>query len=441
MLVPHIQQNGTPFLKGIVMTRKFPYLLTVLALVWFSNLSSQAQQLPSLKSPEFEGWRTTIKQTPLPRQGCFKASFPATEWQEVTCGAAPNRPIGQPRVGNTPTVGNGPNDFVGTVTGLLSEAEGSFPVVSDVTSSNAYSLQLNTNTFSPSSSICTNGCLGWQQFVYTSSPSQLYMQYWLIGYGTSCPSGWMLYGTDDCYKSTTATDISSQPITNLPVITITGEASGGTDTALMETPNGEISAVGQDSVLNLEQVWNIAEFNIFGDGDLLEVNLNSGATLLVQLSLDNGTNQVPGYKKESFTGETNNLTLVASAPCLYGGTSPMIQFVESNTTATQTCGVSGANPVELSPTHFSFIGKPSSGDQYKTITLTNETSSTVTIESVSSGRFLWGGCPSTLPVNGSCVTSVGFDFLAYAQGETFDGALTITTSVGTVGATLSAYVK
>jgi hypothetical protein len=37
---------------------------------------------------------------------------------------------------------------------------------------------------------------------------------------------------------------------------LTGGASGTTDTALLDTPNGDISAVGQDSVLHLGQGWN-----------------------------------------------------------------------------------------------------------------------------------------------------------------------------------------
>jgi hypothetical protein len=118
--------------------------------------------------------------------------------------------------------------------------------------------------------------------------------------------------------------------------------------------------------------------------------------------------------------------------------------VESNTTATQKCGVNGANPVEISQIT-EFIGKPNTGDQWKTVTITNETSSAITIESQGitseTGYFLWDNCPATLPANGSCVTSVGFDFVEYPQNSSYSGDLTIVTSAGTVGARLSAYVK
>jgi hypothetical protein len=422
------------------MTGRFvPSMLTVLALVWFASLASEAQQL---RSPEFGAWRATMKQSPLPYKGCFKASYPATEWQEVTCTTAPNRPYLPAEGGRSKpnTVGNG-TDYTGVVTsGLLSQAEGAFPIVSNVTSANTYSLQLNANFFT--TSVCTPGCSGWQQFVYSESPSQLFMQYWLINYGTSCPSGWTLYGTSDCYKNSSATNIASQPITNLPYITLTGKALGGTDTALMDTPNGDISAVGQDSVLNLEQGWNSAEFNVFGNCCGNEVDLNLGASLIVQINLTNGTTNTPTYYTEGFTGETNNLTLTGNA-CPYGGTNPMIQFLESSARVSdESCGASGIQSVMFYPTQATFIGKPSEGLVYQTVTLTNATSSTLTITNVTiSGPFQWKGCPGTLPPDSSCISGVGFNFDGHAANQHYTGSLTMTTSDGTESIGLSAYVK
>jgi hypothetical protein len=339
------------------MIRKFvPFLLAALALVWLANLSSQAQQFPSPKSPEFEAWRTTMKQTPLPDRGCFKASYPITEWQQVTCVAAPPYPLppARGRRAKSNTVGGGLYDYVGVVSGVLSQAEGSFPTASSVASSNAYSLQLNTNTFhggnggtpACNGAAVPSNCSGWQQFVLQSSGS-LYMEYWLLNWGVTCPSGWTKYvppGTTeiDCYLNSSSPSIGGLSIADLPYISLTGNAAGRTDTALADTPNGDISAVGQDSVLDLEEGWNSAEFNVFGNGNSDEVNLNSGASLVVQINLVNGTTNTPTFSTESFTGETNNLTLIGTAPCSYGGGTPMIQFFESNASgATASCGSTG----------------------------------------------------------------------------------------------------
>lgn len=170
------------------------------------------------------------------------------------------------------------------------------------------------------------------------------MQYWLINWGKTCPSGWSEYaasGEIDCYKNSSAAGTSGQNILYLSDMALTGKASGGTDTVLMDYPGGNISAVGADSVLDLEQGWSRAEFNVFGSGNSNEVNINSNASMVVQLTLNNGTTSTPTVADESFTGETNNLSLIG-ASCSYGGATPMIQFMESNdSSATASCGANG----------------------------------------------------------------------------------------------------
>ena len=319
-------------------------------------LPCQAQQLLSPKSPERQAWHASMVKTPVPKNGCFKASYPSTEWQEVACTTAPPYPLlpASGRRAEPNTVGGGSDDYVGLVSGHLSQAEGSFPIVSNATTSNAYSLQLNSNTFT--SPACDSGCLGWQQFVFQSSGS-LYMQYWLIGYGDSCPSNWNSYEGSCWMNSSSSANISSQPISNLAALYLTGEAAGGTDTVVLDSftdaVGGDISAVGADSVLGLEQGWSQAEFNVFGNGGGDEVNLNSNASLVVQISLDNGTTNTPLPVDTSYTGETNNLSLTGTV-CPYGGTTPMIQFLESDASgATATCG---AVDLELGS---SFVAPPS----------------------------------------------------------------------------------
>jgi len=106
-------------------------------------------------------------------------------------------------------------------------------------------------------------------------------------------------------------------------------------------PGDELYAMGADSVFGLSQEWLAAEFNIFGDLNSTEANLSSGSTIVVKVSVDNGTTNAPTYVKESFTGETDNLTLVPP-PCLYGGASPAMEFMETNAASpVATCFSSG----------------------------------------------------------------------------------------------------
>ena len=61
-------------------------------------------------------WRAEMAKRPAPKNECYHASYPNTEWQEVPCGR-PSPYLNQ--------VGAG-NDFVAATSGLISSAEGSF---------------------------------------------------------------------------------------------------------------------------------------------------------------------------------------------------------------------------------------------------------------------------------------------------------------------------
>jgi hypothetical protein len=353
-------------------------LLVFVATALLLSVASQAQQTQpshSGRSPERDAWRKSMKQTPFPKkEGCFTASYPSTTWQEATCvtpalipfpPANNTPPTGHPSAGGarSETVGNGANDFVAVIpSGTVTSAEGLFLSASGLESAGTYSLQLNTNTFS-NSPVCSGAenpsiCQGWQQFVYTeSSPAATYMQYWIINWGKTCPSGWNTYtknGPIDCWKNSSAKSVSAQGVDNLPYLSVEGEASGGTDTVILFTPStGDLSAVGQDSVLGLEQGWTEAEFNVFGNGNGSQVNFNSGTTFAVQTSLYNGNSFTPSCSQTSFTGETNNLSLSpTSSPacCPYSGYEPGIQFVESNASgASATCGSEGLSNLAQTP--------------------------------------------------------------------------------------------
>ena len=316
--------------------------------------SAAAQPTPS-EAKARESWRKSMSRTPTPKKGCFTATYPDTTWQEVACTTAPPRPYLPARGPRPDTVGNG-TDFSAQVTsGVISSADGSFVRVIGVTSesddgsANTFSLQLNSSFFT--TSVCNgaatpSSCLGWQQFVYTNSGAA-FMQYWLLDYGT-CPGGWNQYGSD-CYKNSSAVSVPVQTIANLAELVLTGTVvSGGTDTVALSTGSALYSAQGEDSVLNLAQGWQVAEFNIIGDGNASEANFNTGSTLVVKTSVENGTSNAPSCVEEGFTGETNNLTLVTSPAvcCPIGGSSPAIVFTESNATgAISTCSSPALVPI------------------------------------------------------------------------------------------------
>jgi len=81
-----------------------------------------------------------------------------------------------------------------------------------------------------------------------------------------------------------------------------------------------------DGVLTLAPNWVQAEFNIFGACCKHQANFNSGATLTVRTSVNDGTPNA--YCTEpGFTAETNNLTLGQCSAI--GGALPAIVFTEA----------------------------------------------------------------------------------------------------------------
>jgi hypothetical protein len=279
-------------------------------------------------------WRTTIAQTPLPSAGCFQADYPDAVWTPVACVEAPQIPY-VPRSGSArgETVGNG-HDYAAAVTGLLSSATGSFPKEKGVTSetdggANVYSIQLNSNFMT--TAICNghNGCLSWQQFVYSSSSRAAFMQYWLINWNATCPNGWFTF-SNDCYTNSSAVGVPQFAITKLKTMTLTGSATlNGTDVLTFMQATHAYSTSGPDSMVDLATGWNQSEFNVIGDGGGSQANFNAGSKLTVKIAVNNGTSSTPTcLANAGTTGETNNLNLGACTA--FGGATPYVQFTESN---------------------------------------------------------------------------------------------------------------
>jgi hypothetical protein len=182
------------------------------------NLNEIASEKDAPKEARLrKAWRESIAKTPLPKKGTFEASYPDKEWREVKYSTELTRHPMLPRRGPMPTLfgGNGNNVSAQAPMGLMTSANGSFDSLTGVTSvsgqvngagpavANAYTLQLNTNRFSNPIANSPTGCEGWQQFVLqndggTSTTSLVYIQYWLLNYGTTSPgSGWIHNGSSD----------------------------------------------------------------------------------------------------------------------------------------------------------------------------------------------------------------------------------------------------
>jgi hypothetical protein len=339
-----------------------------------------------------EAWRKTMHHTPAPKQGCFHASYPGTQWQEVQCAPPPGYRSARPlehnqKKGSQKQVG-GPhypgNDIVVQASSghLLSNAEGSFLSVSGVKSetgvgvdnivggtlgANEYTLQLNTNISNSATAACGSYsyCGAWQQYIMsTNAPksaagsgvanetneTEVFIEDWLLNYGAygklgeTCPTGWFNTGRDsilggqgyDCEQNTQATMISTGqlPITDLADLTLSGSATAnGTDEATVTYGGEAYKATVLDSITDIAGVWNQTEFNVVGNGGDSEAQFNNGTSIIVKIAVTDGSMSKPTCVfNSSPTGESNNLNLVSSATspvcCAYPGSNPSIEFME-----------------------------------------------------------------------------------------------------------------
>jgi hypothetical protein len=305
-------------------------------------------------------WRENIVQVPTPAAGCFQAVYPSNAWQQVACKQLSARhthtlpaKVKQSHL-QPETAGNG-NDYVLQAPGssLISKTIGSFPSVTGVTSEkgvgvaayggggilgpNEYSLQINTQ-FTSTTSACNghSGCTVWQQAVYApdyefSGSAAVFWQYWLIGYGgTSCPSGFGSDGSGDCYRNSSYVSAPDVPATQLGNLKLQGTAtSGGNDTVTFTNGSTAYSVSGSDSVLKIASVWKQSEFNVVGNAGGSEAVFNSGSSITVKVAGTYGSTTAPScIANAGSTGESNNLNLGSCSAV--GGSSPYIQFTESN---------------------------------------------------------------------------------------------------------------
>jgi len=348
----------------------------ICGLTFMSGLVQAQQQPPTPDKPiiqdqTFEAqleWRKALVEKPVPAKGCFKVEYPSQEWVSTPCVPLPAnllRPSIVPRLRGvkrgTPEphadAGNGVDYVTQATSGTIVTATGSFPSVkttgeinvsaNGITSrKNQFSLQLNSNLFNTRACIgsMTGQCQGWEQFVLSndpgSPPGYLWIQFWLLDYGTPCPQGWGASGSDCSYngKGTDLQIIGS--VQSLKSVWMKGIASAGnkdplvfpTDTVLIGWTDvvPEARAFSADSVLDLASHWTQSEFNVFGDLTFHLARFNRGTAIEVEQKLTFANDLVPKplmVNTDGTTGETNNLNLVPP-PCVDG---PVLRFMESNT--------------------------------------------------------------------------------------------------------------
>jgi hypothetical protein len=314
------------------MNRLMEVLLSSAALV---GLATSAQADPQAT------WRAAISNTALPGAGCYAAHYPSLTWKHVPCATAPNVPLipASGSGGGGETVGNG-HDYQAVVSpAIISTGTGSFPIarVKSETGdgeSNAYTIQLNSN-FMSGSPACDGAknppdCLDWEQFVYFAEPyNEVFIQYWLINYDTTCPTGWSSDG-GDCYTNSNATNVPVQVIKNLKYLTLTGSAvAGGDDTLKFMTQNDAYSVTNNDDMVYLADYWQGIEFNVVGPGGGSEAVFNTGTKITVGIAETDGTSTAPDcVANDGTTGETNNLNLVGKCTAT-GGSTPSVSFKET----------------------------------------------------------------------------------------------------------------
>ncbi len=304
-----------------------------------------------------ENWRAFMVQNPASEDGCFQAAYPSYLWEKVQCKVAEHprfHPVARKanNSNNLEVTGNG-NDFVAKAAGLISKALGTFPTVTGVRTErsvgvaafgdggilgpNEFSLQINSN-FTGTTAACAghSGCTVWQQFVYApdfavQGEAAVFIESWLINFGSSaCPAGFESDGEGDCVINSAFAAAPDEPITSLGKLTLSGSATaGGNDVVVFSNGTTAYSLSAKDSVVDIAQVWNEAEFNVVGNAGGSRANFNTGSSVTVKLALTDGSTSAPTcVANAGTTGETNNLNLHTCSTA--GGTTPSIQFTESN---------------------------------------------------------------------------------------------------------------
>jgi hypothetical protein len=352
---------------------------------------SAAPQPSTEEAAKREVWRATIARTPAPKKGCFTASYPNAEWQEVPCGRP--SPYPNPARRRRPDVVGDTLDFAAQASGLISSAVGSFASVTPATITeqglvltqqgcqppprcapnaphcqplnphsegglwctqqrvDAFSLQLNSQFFELNSpfelsaqasqiAACLEGSAvcGWEQFVFSQYGCPggpcVFIQYWLLNYGptsppppSACATPWMNYGID-WYCNSSSTIVPHMSAAQLQEAAIIGTAAADGDTAVLAIAGD----AGLMAASGGDTMLNLAQHWNAVEwgvfGDCCGFEAGfSGGSTLVVKTSVDG-GAVATCVQEGFTAETNNLSLGGTSA--QDSTPPAIVFTQSD---------------------------------------------------------------------------------------------------------------
>lgn len=256
------------------------------------------------------------------------------------------------------SIGFGEDFMAKMPSGTITSVTGTFPVVTNMTTTNPYSLQINTSLGygEPLCSGAANSsiCYGWEQFVYNSSNGTLSIQHFLYLYQKpGCPnSSWTYFPGDghcELLQFSAPNFVPLVPIANLSSVKLVGSTGGGMDTVQFTYNGTTYPAFSQPTILALSQWWNAAEVNVFGTCCGTQLVINSGAIVAVNISMTSTSAGPPYCIHQSSTGETNSMSLNADWCCPVGGVNPGITFFE-NQNATPTypfCLLRSIDPINF----------------------------------------------------------------------------------------------
>jgi hypothetical protein len=347
--------------------------LTAIAVlsVALSACSSSTQSLPATgsvanaianpagASVSMDAWHRTLIANKLPDAGCFKATYPSTQWSRIACVTPPHVYFPprsrQPHLGQA--VGDGDDFTIDTTPHIVSTATGAFPKVSGVKSvvsggsQGSYTLQLNSNFFKTAQCGSLANCVGWSQFAFfnpgpSSNQGFLFIQDWLVATKsdfTQCPpgKGWENLGIGCVQNSPGSVGLPALSVTDLASASVTGDADKSGDSIYMMVGKQAygMKNIQSDGITDLSKHWQGAEFNIIGNGGGDEANFNSGSKITVSIEANDGVKSKPKCPAQSgTTGETNNLFLVPAPAKVQKLQYPSIEFsMSSKQGKTPTC--------------------------------------------------------------------------------------------------------
>jgi hypothetical protein len=121
--------------------------------------------------------------------------------------------------------------------------------------------------------------------------------------------------------------------TALGSVNVQGNAAvgaGGTDSFTATVGGAARKVNGGNYFSDLATKWREAEFNVFGYGNGSQVNFDANTTLVVRAGVDSGAIAGPGCNFDSFTAETNNLSIIDTTTIPPHNGHPSLVFTESN---------------------------------------------------------------------------------------------------------------